>query len=112
MKIRVADYLTNALAKASGNKIFMITGGMIMHLTDAVYKMHENDGLDFQWEAKQFREDELDATLMTLTETLESLGKEKKTNQTESSDKNAKVGKEKKEEKKDNYLLKSIRRIP
>ncbi len=47
MKIRVADYLTNTLAKASGNKIFMITGGMIMHLTDAVYKMHENDGLDF-----------------------------------------------------------------
>lgn len=38
MKIRVADYLTQKLAEVSGNKLFMITGGMIMHLTDAVYK--------------------------------------------------------------------------
>ncbi|WP_333804545.1 thiamine pyrophosphate-binding protein [Sulfurospirillum sp.] len=44
MKIRVADYLTQKLAKVSGNKLFMITGGMIMHLTDAVYK--QKDTLD------------------------------------------------------------------
>ncbi len=47
MKIRVADYLTQELAKASGNKIFMITGGMIMFLTDAVYKMNKENDLDF-----------------------------------------------------------------
>ena len=47
MKIRVADYLTQELAKASDNKIFMITGGMIMFLTDAVYKMHEENNLDY-----------------------------------------------------------------
>lgn len=44
MNIRVADYLTQKLAEVSGNKLFMITGGMIMHLTDAVYK--QKDTLD------------------------------------------------------------------
>lgn len=34
--IRVADYITNALYEAGGENVFMITGGMIMHLTDAV----------------------------------------------------------------------------
>ena len=47
MEIRVADYLTQELAKVSDNKIFMITGGMIMFLTDAVYKMHKENNLDF-----------------------------------------------------------------
>jgi len=44
MNIRVADYLTEKLAEVGGNKLFMITGGMIMHLTDAVYK--QKDTLD------------------------------------------------------------------
>ena len=47
MEIRVADYLTEELAKAGGNKIFMITGGMIMFLTDAVYKLNKENGLEF-----------------------------------------------------------------
>ena len=47
MNIRVADYLTQQLAKASGNNIFMITGGMIMFLTDAVYKMNKKGELNF-----------------------------------------------------------------
>jgi len=47
MKIRVADYLTKELAKASGNNIFMITGGMIMFLTDAVEKQHRENGLKY-----------------------------------------------------------------
>jgi len=34
--MRVADYITNALYEAGGETAFMITGGMIMHLTDAV----------------------------------------------------------------------------
>jgi len=46
MRIRVADYLTEKLAEASGNKLFMITGGMIMFLTDAVYKLKEEKGLE------------------------------------------------------------------
>ncbi len=47
MNIKVADYLTQELAKASGNKIFMVSGGMIMFLTDAIYKMNKKNELDF-----------------------------------------------------------------
>ena len=36
MKIRVADYVTDRLYKAGGETVFLITGGMIMHLTDAL----------------------------------------------------------------------------
>jgi len=36
MKMRVADYLTDALYRAGGETVFMVTGGMIMHLTDAL----------------------------------------------------------------------------
>jgi acetolactate synthase I/II/III large subunit len=36
MRMRVADYLTNALYEAGGKTVFLITGGMIMHLTDAL----------------------------------------------------------------------------
>ncbi len=38
MKMRVADYLTDALYRAGGERVFMVTGGMIMHLTDAVFQ--------------------------------------------------------------------------
>ncbi|BDG07167.1 thiamine pyrophosphate-binding protein [Anaeromyxobacter paludicola] len=40
MKMRVADYLTDQLYRAGGERVFLITGGMIMHLTDALLK-HE-----------------------------------------------------------------------
>ncbi|TLM81528.1 MAG: thiamine pyrophosphate-binding protein, partial [Actinobacteria bacterium] len=36
MRMRVADYITDALYRAGGEKVFLITGGMIMHLTDAL----------------------------------------------------------------------------
>ncbi len=36
MKQRVADYLTDALHEAGGEHVFLVTGGMIMHLTDAL----------------------------------------------------------------------------
>lgn len=35
-KIRVADYITDALYRAGGETVFLVTGGMIMHLTDAL----------------------------------------------------------------------------
>ena len=38
MAIRVADYITEKLYEAGGERVFLITGGMIMHLTDAVLK--------------------------------------------------------------------------
>ncbi|HEY5590792.1 MAG TPA: thiamine pyrophosphate-binding protein [Paludibacter sp.] len=33
---RVADYITEKLVEAGAKKIFLVTGGMIMHLTDAI----------------------------------------------------------------------------
>lgn len=36
MRMRVADYITSKLFDAGGECIFLITGGMIMHLTDAL----------------------------------------------------------------------------
>jgi acetolactate synthase-1/2/3 large subunit len=36
MKIRIADYITRTLFDAGGECVFLITGGMIMHLTDAL----------------------------------------------------------------------------
>lgn len=36
MKIRVADYIISKLHEAGADHSFMVTGGMIMHLTDAV----------------------------------------------------------------------------
>jgi len=36
MKMRVADFITHKLYEAGGENVFVITGGMIMHLTDAL----------------------------------------------------------------------------
>ena len=47
MKIRVADYITKKLAQAGGNNIFMITGGMIMFLTDAVKRLSEKEEVSY-----------------------------------------------------------------
>lgn len=37
MKMRVADFITSKLYEAGAEKVFMVTGGMIMHLTDALF---------------------------------------------------------------------------
>jgi len=36
MRLRVADYITDQLYRAGGRNVFMVSGGMIMHLTDAL----------------------------------------------------------------------------
>jgi acetolactate synthase-1/2/3 large subunit len=41
MKMRVADYITDQIYKAGGEHVFLITGGMIMHLTDALLQHTE-----------------------------------------------------------------------
>jgi acetolactate synthase-1/2/3 large subunit len=41
MKIRVADYITSRLFDAGGDCVFLITGGMIMHLTDALLQQRK-----------------------------------------------------------------------
>lgn len=42
MAIRVADYIVKELQKAGCETVFMITGGMIMHLTDAILQNKMN----------------------------------------------------------------------
>jgi len=39
--MRVADFITNKLYEAGGEHVFLVTGGMIMHLTDALYQHPE-----------------------------------------------------------------------
>lgn len=41
MKMRVADYITDKIYEAGGEHVFLITGGMIMHLTDALLQHKE-----------------------------------------------------------------------
>lgn len=41
MKMRVADYITNKIYEAGAEHVFLITGGMIMHLTDALLQHKE-----------------------------------------------------------------------
>lgn len=43
MRMRVADFITNALYEAGGEQVFLVTGGMIMHLTDALYQHHKQN---------------------------------------------------------------------
>jgi acetolactate synthase-1/2/3 large subunit len=50
MKVRVADYITKKLYEAGAEYVFMITGGMIMHLTDALTKNKEMRYICFQHE--------------------------------------------------------------
>ncbi len=50
MKIRVADYITQKLHEAGADYVFMITGGMIMHLTDALTKNKKMKYICFQHE--------------------------------------------------------------
>ena len=38
MSIRVADYIVDRLYRAGAEQAFLITGGMIMHLTDALLR--------------------------------------------------------------------------
>jgi acetolactate synthase-1/2/3 large subunit len=42
MSIRVADYIVKEVQKAGCETVFMITGGMIMHLTDAILQSKIN----------------------------------------------------------------------
>lgn len=43
MRMRVADYITHSLYDGGGETVFLVTGGMIMHLTDALYQHGRQD---------------------------------------------------------------------
>ncbi|MBU0952186.1 MAG: thiamine pyrophosphate-binding protein [Elusimicrobia bacterium] len=50
MEIRVADFITNKLYEAGGEYIFLVSGGMIMHLTDAILQHKKIKYICFQHE--------------------------------------------------------------
>ncbi len=82
-------------------------GQTVPHFSIEVIPRQENDGLNLQWEPKQMMEDELEATFDLLKETLPTLSapKEEPTTETPTEKVTSKKGK-------DNYLLKSLKRIP
>jgi diadenosine tetraphosphate (Ap4A) HIT family hydrolase len=88
----------------------------VPHFSIDIIPRREQDGLDLMWEGKQLMEDEMETTLMTLTKELDNVLKDDKKQETKSEEKEEKqkksVKKEKSKEEKDNYLLKTIRRIP
>jgi histidine triad (HIT) family protein len=80
----------------------------VPHFGIEVIPRREGDGINLQWEPKQMMEDELEATLIAIKE---SLDKEEEIK----IDKEEEEGKDKKKEEKsnkDNYILKSLRKMP
>ncbi len=86
-------------------------GQMHPHFTIEIIPRRENDGLNFQWQPKQLSEEEMSTVELTLkqeTDTIAVGGEKKK--EIIKEDDNTETLKEKEGE--DNYLLKSLRRIP
>jgi len=87
----------------------------VPHFSIEVIPRREEDGLNLTWESKQLMEDEMETTLMTLQKELDNILKSDKEQETKSEEKdtgNKETKKEKSKEEKENYLLKTIRRIP
>jgi len=93
-------------------------GQKVPHFAFEVVPRREGDGLNLQWEPRQLMEDEMDTAFLLLKEEGEKLvdiGKKEKKAKVESKEepKKEKIKEEKSSgEKKDNYLLKSLKRIP
>lgn len=76
----------------------------VPHFAIDIVPRKENDGLNFQWDAKQLAEDVMETAFTSITEQTKQVGKEEKEETVDKIDD--------KGEKKDNYLLKSLRRVP
>jgi histidine triad (HIT) family protein len=85
-------------------------GQKVPHFAIEVIPRREGDGLNLQWEPKQLEEHEMEGTVSSLKEALKnlekSIKKEKKSVKKENPDT------ETEEEKEENYLIKSLKRIP
>jgi len=87
------------------------------HFGLEIIPRRENDGLNLQWPPKQLMEDEIETVFLMLKEEGEKIvnvGKASSTLSNKEEGKKAEAEKTifKKEEGKDNYLIKSLRRIP
>jgi histidine triad (HIT) family protein len=81
----------------------------VPHFGIEVIPRREEDDIELQWEPKQMREDELEATLIAIKESLENKEeiKVEKVSEEKGKDKE-----NKKKSDKDNYILKSLRKLP
>ncbi len=88
-------------------------GQRVPHFALEVIPRKETDGLNLQWPPKEMNEDDLDITAHQLLEEIQKLGDftapKKKELPQEKEKKEVKI---EEKEKGDNYLLKSVRRIP
>jgi histidine triad (HIT) family protein len=85
-------------------------GQKVPHFGIEIIPRREEDGINLQWEPKQMMEDELESSLMVLEETLAKKEEVKEEKLVEV--KEEKKSKEKKKSDKDNYILRSLRKIP
>lgn len=83
-------------------------GQDVPHFGIEIIPRQESDGINLDWKPKKMMEDEMDRTAGLLQEAIEESKKEKP--KTPKLNKDIEVVEE--EEKSDNYLLKSVRRIP
>ena len=91
-------------------------GQNVPHFSIEIIPRQENDGLNFQWDAKQISDDEMERVVSLLQVELKKLDSEikqdaKKVKKNEKKDKNEDAV-EPDEEEKENYLLRHVRRIP
>ena len=82
-------------------------GQKVPHFSIEVIPRRENDGVNLQWQGKQLLEEEMDSAVLILKDGLESRSSEKKVPVVEENKEPLKE-----ETGKNNYLLKSIRRLP
>ena len=91
-------------------------GQKVPHFAVEVIPRREGDGLKLQWDPKQLSPDEMDTAYLMLKEEgdkLLELGKKKeKKEEPKPEVKKEEAPKVTKQEGKDNYLLKSVRRLP
>jgi len=98
---------------AQGTNV-MIQNGLgaeqkVPHFGIEIIPRREGDGINLQWDPKQMMEDELEATLMAIKE---SLDKKEEIKVEKVEEKGGKDKEKKKKSDKDNYILKSIRKTP
>lgn len=93
-------------------------GQKVPHFAIEVIPRNENDGLNLIWQPKQLMEDEVEGTFKLLKEEAEKIDLSKKEKEKLGKDKEMTVKDEdtemkvKKEKKGDNYLVKSLKRVP
>jgi histidine triad (HIT) family protein len=116
---KIANKLSSAVFEAlggGGTNIIVQNGsgaGQIHpHFCVEIIPRRDNDGLNFQWANKQLSEEEMSTVELTIKQETASLviGSGEKKKEVVEENKETKTLKEKKGE--ENYLLKSLRRIP